>query len=114
VRLHRLRAFALGLPHTTVTKQWGENLVFKVGGKIFLIISIDGEIIEALSLKCRPAEFPRLTEIDGINQAPYLARGLWVQVEDLSTLPAAELETLIRTSYDLVKAKLPKRIRDQW
>src|SRR5437667_305367 len=27
MRLHLLRQFALGLPHATVIKQWGENLV---------------------------------------------------------------------------------------
>jgi hypothetical protein len=37
MRLAALRAFALGLPHTTFVKQWGECLVFKVAGKMFLI-----------------------------------------------------------------------------
>ena len=101
----------MSLPHTTVAKQWGEHLVFKVAGKIFLIISIDGEVVEALSLKCGRAEFARLTEIDGIVQAPYLARGLWVQVQDLGALPAGELERRIRMSYELVRAGLPKKIQ---
>ena len=42
MRLAALRTHALGLPHTTVVKQWGENLVFKVAGKMFLIVSLDG------------------------------------------------------------------------
>ncbi len=111
MRLHALRQFALGLPHATLSKQWGDHLVFKIAGKIFLIISPDGDTVEALSLKCTPADFQRLTDLDGIVPAPYLARALWVQVEDLAALPAAALEAQIRTSYDLVRAKLPKRVQ---
>lgn len=111
MRLHALRQFALSLPHTTVVKQWGENLVFKVGGKIFLIISIDGDLVEAVGFKCSAADFRRLTDLDGIIPAPYLARASWVQVEDLAALPAAELNRCIQQSYALVWAKLPKRLQ---
>ena len=41
MRLDRLKAFALSLPHAMFTKQWGNNLVFKVAGKMFLIVTID-------------------------------------------------------------------------
>ena len=111
MRLAALRAFALGLPHATVVKQWGENLVFKIAGKMFLIVSLDGEIAESVIFKCTPGEFDGLTEIDGIGQAPYCAKRHWVQVEDLGVLPAAELERLIRHSYDLVIAKLSKKVQ---
>lgn len=44
--------------------------------------------------------------------APYLARAMWVQEEQLGeALDRRELEALIRTSYELVKAKLPKQNR---
>jgi|SRR5882724_518378 len=111
MRLPALRHFALGLPHATVVKQWGENLVFKVAGKMFLIISLDGELIEAVGFKCGFADFARLTDIDGIIPAPYLARASWVQVGDLGALSAAALEEQVRASYELVKAKLPKKVR---
>ena len=111
MHLPALRSFALGLPQTTVVKQWGENLVFKVAGKMFLIVGLDGELIDGVTLKCRPDEFDALTEIDGITQAPYCAKRHWVRVADLSALPAPELERRIRHSYDLVVAKLPKKIQ---
>ncbi len=111
MRLERLRAVALALPHTTVVKQWGENLVFKVAGKMFLIVSLDGTLAESVIFKCTPGEFDPLTEIDGIGQAPYCAKRHWVRVADLGALPAAELERLIGHSYDLVVAKLPKKVR---
>jgi predicted DNA-binding protein (MmcQ/YjbR family) len=111
MRLHALRRFALSLPQTTATLQWGNNLVFKVAGKMFMIISLDAEVIEAVGFKCSPADFERLTDCDGIIPAPYLARASWVQVQDLAALSAPELEAQIRASYDLVCAGLPKGVR---
>ncbi len=109
MRLHAIRSVALSQPHTTVIKQWGEHLVFKVAGKMFLIVGLDGELIDGLTIKCLPAEFDALTEIDGVTQAPYCAKRHWVRVGDLTALPAPELDRLIRRSYDLVIAKLPKK-----
>ena len=109
MRLPVLRQFALSLPHVTGVKQWGECLVFKVAGKMFLILVLDAETIDGVVFKCTPDEFDALTEIDGIIQAPYCAKRHWVRVSDLEALPAAELERRIRRSYDLVVAKLPKK-----
>ena len=109
MRLPALRQFALSLPQTTWVKQWGECLVYKVAGKMFLIIALDGDTIDGVVFKCTPEEFDDLTDIDGITQAPYCAKRHWVRVGDLAALSAAELERRIRRSYDLVVAKLPKK-----
>jgi len=111
MRLHQLKAYALSLPHTTYVKQWGECLVFKVAGKMFLILVLDGETIDGVVFKCTPDEFDELTDIDGIKQAPYCAKRHWVRVEDLAALPAEELNRRIRRSYDLVVDKLTKKLR---
>lgn len=111
MRLDRLQAFALGLPHTTVVKQWGECLVFKVAGKMFFLIALDGGIIDGVIFKCRPEEFDDLTAIDGVTQAPYCAKRHWVRAGDLDALPERELLAQIRRSYDLVVAKLPKKVQ---
>jgi predicted DNA-binding protein (MmcQ/YjbR family) len=114
MRLDRLKTFALSLPHATVTKQWGETLVFKVGGKMFLVISLDGETAESLSFKSSPADFKKLTNHDGIIPAPYLARASWVALEDLDALPSAQLQEEIRKSYDLVLKRLPKKTQAEF
>ena len=111
MRLPTLRHFALSLPHVTMTQQWGNNLVFKIGGKMFLIIAVDCEIVETVGFKCSPADFQRLIDVEGIIAAPYLARASWVQVQDLTAVRADELETRIRASYDLVYARLPRKVR---
>lgn len=110
MRLDRLKSFALSLPRTTVVKQWG-GLVFKVVGKVFFMIILDGEVIDGVIFKCPPAEFDELTQIDGIGQAPYCAKRMWVRVGDLSALPEKALQARIRHSYDLVVLKLPKRLQ---
>lgn len=101
MRLAQLKAFALSLPHTSYVKQWGECLVYKVAGKMFLILALDAETIDGI--------VDELTEIEGIAQAPYCAKRHWVRVSDLLALPADELNRRIRRSYDLVVAKLPKK-----
>jgi predicted DNA-binding protein (MmcQ/YjbR family) len=111
MRLDRLKTFALALPQTTVVKQWGECLVFKVAGKMFLLIALDGGTIDGVIFKCTPEEFDELTEGDGITQAPYCAKRLWVRVGDLAVLPEPQLLARIRRSFDLVVAKLPKKVQ---
>ena len=111
MRLDQIRKFALVLRQTTVVKQWGECLVFKVAGKMFLIIALDGETIDGVVFKCTPDEFDELTEIDGITQAPYCAKRMWVRISDLDAISAKELQARIKRSYDLVVAKLPKKIQ---
>ena len=109
MRLAALKQFALSLPHTTWVKQWGECLVYQVADKMFLIIALDGEMIDGVVFKCTPEEFDDLTEIDGITQAPYCAKRHWVRVGDLEAISSGELERRIRRSYNLVVAKLPKK-----
>ncbi|MDQ5977325.1 MAG: hypothetical protein QG602_297 [Verrucomicrobiota bacterium] len=111
MRLARLQSHALSLPHTTKVVQWGGCHVFKVAGKMFLIIVPDGSTIEGVVFKCTPDEFDELTENDGIIQAPYCAKRMWVKVGDLAALSETELNARIRRSFDLVAAGLPKKTR---
>jgi predicted DNA-binding protein (MmcQ/YjbR family) len=113
VRLDRLQAFALGLPHATFVKQWGETLVFKIGGKMFLIVSLDGDIAEAIAFKCSPVDYQRLTtEVDGIRPASHnLHKAHWVTLEDPEALTETQIRTQVRAAYDLIRAALPKKLQ---
>ena len=110
MRLDALRRFALSLPHTRASEQWG-GIAFKVEEKVFCFASVDAAILDAVIFKCTPAEFDDLTEIDGVAQAPYFAKRHWVRVADLLAMPTADLERRIRRSYDLVVANLPKKVQ---
>lgn len=104
------REYCLALPHTTEKVQWGDNLVFKVGGKMYAVVAL--ELREQwLGFKCTPEDFATLIERPGIIPAPYLARAHWVSLETGDALPRTEVERLLSQAYSLVFAKLPKKAR---
>ena len=107
----QVREFCLGLPHVTEEVQWGNDLVFKIGGKMFAVSALDPASPHRLSFKCTPEEFAELTERADIVPAPYVARYHWVALLRLNAVKAAELKRLLRDSYEMVKAKLPKKDR---
>jgi predicted DNA-binding protein (MmcQ/YjbR family) len=104
-----IREHCLSLPHATETVQWGDDLVFKIGGKMFAVVALEPSATNHLAFKCTPEKFAELTEIPGIIPAPYMARAMWVAFEELNALRADEIRALIRESYDLVFAKLTKK-----
>ena len=105
-----VRRYCMSLPHTTETLQWGEHLVFKIGDKVFAVLALEPAKVW-LTFKCQTEEFAELVERIGIVQAPYFARNQWVALETEDALSAAELKHWVRSSYDLVLEKLPKKTR---
>lgn len=112
MNLDWVRELCLSLPHATEQIQWGDNLVFKVGGKIFAVAALE-PARHCLSLKCSDDDFAELIERPGIVPAPYLARAHWVALESEHPLTEAELERLLRQAHALVFAKLPKSFREK-
>ena len=102
----------MALPHVTEQIQWEDHLLFKVGGKMFAITTL-GPVGVRLSVKSTPERFAELTEIPGVIPAPYMARNFWVALERWDAVRRAEMEGLIRESYELVFAKLPKKTQAQ-
>jgi predicted DNA-binding protein (MmcQ/YjbR family) len=103
-----VRKIAMSLPNVTEEIQWEDHLLFKIGGKMFAITTLGPEGVR-LSVKSTPEKFYELTEIPGVIPAPYMARNFWVALERWDALRRSEMEDLIRESYQLVFAKLPKR-----
>jgi len=106
-----LRELCLSFPGATEQIQWGCDLLFKVGGKMFAITPLEPAPV-CLSFKASPEKFAELTERPGIIPAPYLARAQWVALETRDALPQSELSSLLRESYEMIAAKLPKKIRE--
>lgn len=109
--LEKIREYCLSLPHVTEEILWQKDLVFKIGGKMFTVIGLDAGPASQFSFKCTAEEFAELTERDGIIPAPYAARYHWVAVQKQGALSQAEIKRLIKDSYEMVKAKLPKRMQ---
>src|SRR5436853_2748899 len=106
-----LREVCLSFPGATEQIQWSSDLLFKVGGKMFAATPLEPAPV-FLSFKAEPESFAELTERPNIIPAPYLARAQWVALQTRDALPAEELARLLRESYDMVFAKLPKKARD--
>jgi predicted DNA-binding protein (MmcQ/YjbR family) len=108
-----LRELCLSFPGATEQIQWGSDLLFKVGGKMFAVTPLEPAPV-CLSFKASPEYFGELTERPHIIPAPYLARAQWVALETKDALQRDELARLLRDSYEMVVAKLPKKIRDSF
>ncbi|HEX4537990.1 MAG TPA: MmcQ/YjbR family DNA-binding protein [Candidatus Acidoferrum sp.] len=106
-----IRDLCLSFPAVTEHVIWGSDLTFKVAGKMFAHTVLEPAPVW-LSFKASPENFYNLTERPDIIPAPYLARAQWVALETKDALSSAELAALVRDSYDLIVAKLPKKIRD--
>ena len=109
--IESVRAHCLSFPHVTEVVLWENDLVFKIGGKMFAVIGLDSASDHCLSFKCTPEKFAELVEQDGIVPAPYVARYHWVALEQFNALSEKELKRLLRIAYDLVFEKLPKKLK---
>ena len=108
-----VRAYCLSFPQATENVQWGNDLVFKIAGKMFAVMALEGPAKYIMSFKCTEEKFNELIEQEGIDPAPYMARNKWVAIERFDVLIDRELRALLRNSYDLVVEKLPKKVGEQ-
>ena len=111
-----VRAYCLSLPHVTEDVQWGADLLFRIGNKMFAVLALEDNQKDhghCMSFKCTPEKFAELTERQGIVPAPYVARYHWVALESFGALKNSELKPLLKTAYELVRDKLPKKVKDK-
>jgi predicted DNA-binding protein (MmcQ/YjbR family) len=106
VTREEIEAFAMALPAATKVVQWGDSDVYKVGGKVFAMCHPAGGI----SFKVTPIGFVVLTEDGPGRQAPYCAKGHWVNVA-LDAAAADDLRDWIGTAHSLIAGKLTRKAR---
>jgi predicted DNA-binding protein (MmcQ/YjbR family) len=113
VRHADLVAYCLAKPGAVPDTPWEEDLVAKVGGKIFAFLGGGG-----IGLKCgRDADDAaelRLRFPDTATVMPYIGQYGWnsIALDGGGDVPEDdELRELVDASYDAVVARLPKRLR---
>ena len=111
MNIEALQKYCLSFPSATEGIKWENDLAFMVAGKMFAVVALDPSENGRLSFKCTPEEFALLIEREGIIPAPYMARNHWVSVTDFKALTQAECKRLLRNSYDMVRAKLPRKVQ---
>ena len=110
MNIKKAKALCLSLPGATEDIKWETNLVFSVGDKMFALADVD-DSVKGISFKVDDERFLELTDRPGIIPAPYLARAKWVKVQDGAALSDAEAAELLKRSYELVFAKLTKKLQ---
>jgi predicted DNA-binding protein (MmcQ/YjbR family) len=106
MNVDEIRAYCMAFPSTTQKLQWGDDLCFKIGGKIFATLGLDSL---RLCFKCTPENFAELIERQNIRPAPYVGRYKWVMLDRLDALRTPELKEMIRQSYEMVASTVPSR-----
>lgn len=87
------------------------TLVFKVAGKMFS--ATDVEDFEMINVKCDPVKALELREeYDAVIPAYYMNKKHWNSIRTDGNIPDNLIRQWIRDSYDLVVAKLPKKVRE--
>ncbi|MBX2889882.1 MAG: MmcQ/YjbR family DNA-binding protein [Saprospiraceae bacterium] len=108
--IEMLRTLCLSLPSATEDIKWENDLCFCVGGKMFCATGLEPD--SPISFKVPDDSFDEISTRPGFKPAPYLARAKWVSVAEYGLLSKEEWAFFVRQSYELVRAKLPKKIRD--
>jgi len=104
------KALCRTFPGATESIKWGADAVFSVGEKMFAVTRHEAPA-NGMSFKVEDERFLELTDRPGIIPAPYLARAKWVYVENASALSDEEAGELLRRAYELVFAKLTKKLQ---
>jgi predicted DNA-binding protein (MmcQ/YjbR family) len=105
MNIEQLREFCIALPEVV---KWGADLCFLIREKMFCVAGLESAPLK-VSLKVKDEEFEELCTREGIISAPYVGRYKWIQITEPSVFSKKEWEHYILQSYELIKAKLPKK-----
>ena len=114
-----LRAYCLAKPGAWEDQPWEDDVVAKVGSKIFAFLGGAGRGAPSVGLKCGPNreiadEWLKRYPDDAAVMA-YIGRSGWNDLAYDGKIPDDELLEAVDESYRLVVEKLPKKLRpDGW
>ena len=115
MHIEELREYCLLQTGATEEMPFGpDTLVFKVGGKIFLLVGLDQMHDLSFNVKCDPAYAVELREEFEQTVIPgyHMNKKHWNTVYCGRQLSDGRLKELIDHSYDLVVRSLPKAVRE--
>jgi predicted DNA-binding protein (MmcQ/YjbR family) len=111
LNIEDLRDYCLQKPGATEGFPFGEDtLVFKVGGKMFLLTGLEAG--NSFNVKCDPELAVELRERYAEVQPGYhMNKKMWNTVYTDGVLTTKQLFEMIEHSYNLVFESLPKKIQ---
>ncbi len=113
MNIEELRAYVLEKLDVEEGFPFGEStLVFKVGGKLFLLVSLDAQPLQ-FNVKCNPECAIELRdEFASVLPGYHMNKKHWNTVIVDNSLTNRHLKEFIDHSYELVKPKTAKRKKD--
>jgi len=114
MQVDAFREYCLKKPRVTEGLPFGpENIVFKVGGKMFALLALD-EIPPAANLKCDPDRALELRDrYEEVTPGYHMNKKHWNTVQLVGAIPDSEIRQMIDHSYDLVVQSLPRAARER-
>ncbi len=112
MRIAAIRRLVSVWPGVGEDVKWTDVLVFSVGGRMFC--AMRAADARGLAFKVESSRFLEFTDRPGIVPAPYLARWHWVSLVDADALPEDETRALIRRSYEIVRARLSRKLQREF
>lgn len=115
MNLDTCRSICLSFKYVTEELPFGpDTLVFKVAGKMFLLVDINTYEPVDFSVKNFPERLEELrASYSAIHHAPYLNKKHWTSVLTASDLPEEIEASLIKESYQIVFDALPKKLKTE-
>ncbi|MGM9511350.1 MmcQ/YjbR family DNA-binding protein [Larkinella sp. GY13] len=112
MNIETLRNYCLSKSGANESFPFGEDtLVFKVGGKVFALTSMDSRPL-SVNLKCNPELAVELREqYDAVRPGYHMNKVHWNTVIIDGTIRESDLKKWIDHSYELIVASLPKAVR---
>ncbi|MFD1769454.1 MmcQ/YjbR family DNA-binding protein [Sphingobacterium suaedae] len=115
MHIENLREYCLSKAGTTEELPFGpDTLVFKIGGKVYLLVGLDQVDALRFNVKCDPDRALELRSNYPHSVIPgyHMNKKHWNTVYCNRELPDDDINELIDHSYDLVFASLSKTIRE--
>jgi predicted DNA-binding protein (MmcQ/YjbR family) len=114
MNIETFREYCLSKPATTEGTPFGpDDIVFKVGGKVFAIAALM-EVPPCVNLKCDPDLALELRDrYEQVTPGYHMNKKHWNTVVLDGVIPQAEIRKMIDQSYDLVVQSLPKAKREK-
>jgi predicted DNA-binding protein (MmcQ/YjbR family) len=113
MNIETLHTYCLAKKGVEASFPFGEDtLVFKVGGKIFLLTGLNSSPLQ-FNVKCHPEKAIEWREqYDAVQPGYHMNKKHWNTVVVDGSIPNKVIQQMIDDSYELVVQSLPKSIRD--
>ncbi|MFM6975362.1 MAG: MmcQ/YjbR family DNA-binding protein [Sphingobacteriaceae bacterium] len=106
--IESIRMYCLEKPGVTEGLPFGDSvLVFKVSGKMFLLLDLTGG--ETINVKCDPEKAQELrADFEEVQPGYHMNKTHWNTVFLKGRLTVQQIKAMIDDSYELIVASLPK------